>query len=201
VASRTHFVPAPEGPPRIIQNRNALLWLYPGALGVKTGFTSAAGFCMAAAADREDESLVAVVLGAPGEAFSDAAALLNFGFAAFERRTLVEPAEALGSVEIDGRQVAVAAGRGLDALVPVEAVIGRELVLDPRVRYPPGLGQPVGSVVVSRSGGPVLGEVPLLVTGVPPPEPLADDESWWSRALGAVLDAGAGLLEALVTSA
>src|SRR5205085_6698394 len=50
---RTKFatIPAPEGSePREIQNRNVLLWLYPGAIGVKTGYTGQAGYCLVAAA-------------------------------------------------------------------------------------------------------------------------------------------------------
>src|SRR4029453_15256977 len=35
-----------DAKPRIVQNRNVLLWLYPGAIGVKTGYTSPAGFCL-----------------------------------------------------------------------------------------------------------------------------------------------------------
>ncbi len=197
VSTRVETIPAPEGEPRVVQNRNALLWLYPGALGVKTGFTSGAGFCIVASAQREDERVLAVVLGEPREAFSDAAALLNFGFAAFERRTLIEQGLALGAVEIDGRKVAVAAGGGLEALVPVQAVVERRIVVDPRVRYPPGRGQTIGTVTISLSGGSALGAVPLVVTDVSPPPPLEDDGPWWRRSLGAVVDAGVGLLDAL----
>jgi hypothetical protein len=45
----------------------------------------------------------------------------------------------------------------------------------------------------------VLGDVPLVVTDVPPPPPLEDDGSWWSRAFGAVVDAGSGLIDALLS--
>lgn len=197
VATRIATIPAPEGEPRVIQNRNALLWLYPGARGVKTGFTSGAGFCIAASAERDGERVLAVVLGEPREAFSDAAALLNYGFAGFERQTLIEPGLALGTVQIDGRKVPVAAGGGLQALVPVQSAVERRIVVDPRVRYPPGRGQTIGTVAISLSGGRALGAVPLVVTDVPPPPPLDDDGPWWGRAVGAVVDAGVGLLDAL----
>jgi D-alanyl-D-alanine carboxypeptidase (penicillin-binding protein 5/6) len=181
----------------VIQNRNVLLWLYPGALGVKTGFTSAAGFCIVATAEREGERLLAVILGENGEPFSEAAALLNYGFAAFERRTVIEAGDPVRPVEIGGREVTVLAGASLERLMPVDAGVAREIRLDPGVRFPPGRGQQVGVLVLSVDGGPVLGEVPLLVSDVPPPPPLEDGGSWWSRAFGAVVDAGAGLFEAL----
>ena len=96
---RTKFfdVPSPRGKARHIQNRNVLLWLYPGAIGVKTGYTAKAGFCLVAAAERDGLRLVAVVLGAPNEPFSDAATMLNYGFTAFERRTFVRAGDDLGS--------------------------------------------------------------------------------------------------------
>jgi D-alanyl-D-alanine carboxypeptidase (penicillin-binding protein 5/6) len=165
---------------------------------VKTGFTTPAGFCVVATAERDGERLLAVVLGEPGEAFSAAATLLNYGFAAFERRSIVEAGEDLGTVEIDGREVAVEAGIALEGLVPVDAAIDRRIVVDAAVRYPPGRGQPVGTAVWSVPGRE-LGRAPLLVTAVPPPPPLEDDEPWWSRAIGSVLDATGGLVDALLS--
>jgi serine-type D-Ala-D-Ala carboxypeptidase (penicillin-binding protein 5/6) len=196
VATRVHAIPAPEGDARIVQNRNALLWLYPGAIGVKTGFTSAAGFCVVATAVRGNERLLAVVLGEPGEPFSDAAALLNYGFAAFERRLLISEGRALGTVNIDGRDVPVAAGATLEGLVPVETPVRRRIEVDPAVRFPPGRGQAIGTVVLSVPDLE-LGEVPLVVTEVPPPPVLQQGGSWWSRALGSVARAGSGLFGAL----
>jgi len=63
--TRTKFrrIQAPSGPARRIQNRNILLWLYPGAIGAKTGFTTPAQHCLVAAADRGGIRLVAVALG------------------------------------------------------------------------------------------------------------------------------------------
>ena len=105
---------------------------------MKTGFTTPAGFCLVAAAERDGERLVAVVLGEPGEPFSDAASLLNYGFAAFERRTLLGPGASLGTVEVAGRDVAVSAGGSVSALVSIGAGVERTFVLDERVGYPPG---------------------------------------------------------------
>ncbi len=48
VAAKFHTIPGPGTKVRRVQNRNALLWLYPGAIGVKTGFTTPAGHCLVA---------------------------------------------------------------------------------------------------------------------------------------------------------
>jgi serine-type D-Ala-D-Ala carboxypeptidase (penicillin-binding protein 5/6) len=64
-------------------NTNTLLKTYPGTLGVKTGSTDAAGFCLVFAATRAGHHLVGVVLNDPTEAqrIQDATTLLNWGFA------------------------------------------------------------------------------------------------------------------------
>ena len=195
VATRFHTVESLDAEPRIVQNRNVLLWLYPGAIGVKTGFTSPAGFCVVAGAQRGDERLLAVVLGEPGEPFSDAASLLNYGFEAFERRMLIQAGESLESVDVGGRSVSVRAGDSLRGLVPVEGTVSKAVVLEDHLAYPPARGEEIGVVRIS-SGSKVLGQVPLVVSGVPAPPPL-EPGAWWARAAGAVVDAGDGVLDAL----
>jgi serine-type D-Ala-D-Ala carboxypeptidase (penicillin-binding protein 5/6) len=195
VATRFHTVVSLDAKPRIVQNRNVLLWLYPGAIGVKTGYTSPAGFCLVGAAQHGDERLVAVVLGAPGEPFSAAATLLNYGFDAFERRTLLREGEPLDDVDVGGKNVSVSAGGDVRGLIPAAATVSRTLELESHVAFPPARGEEIGTVRVT-AGGRVVGEVPLVVAGVaapPPPEP----GSWWARAAGALVDAGGGILDAL----
>jgi serine-type D-Ala-D-Ala carboxypeptidase (penicillin-binding protein 5/6) len=195
VATRFHTVESLDAEPRIVQNRNVLLWLYPGAIGVKTGFTSQAGFCLVGAAQRGDERLVAVVLGAQGEPFSAAAALLNYGFDAFEHRTLVREGERLDDVDVGGRSVSVSAGGDVRGLIPSAATASRTVELEPHVAFPPARGEEIGIVRVS-AGGRIVGEVPLVVLGVPAPPP-PEAGSWWARAAGALVDAGGGVLDAL----
>jgi D-alanyl-D-alanine carboxypeptidase (penicillin-binding protein 5/6) len=66
-------------------NLNRLLWTYPGATGLKTGLTDAAGGCMLATATRDGRHLVAVVLNATGHSTDDAALLLDYGFSKHPR--------------------------------------------------------------------------------------------------------------------
>jgi serine-type D-Ala-D-Ala carboxypeptidase (penicillin-binding protein 5/6) len=195
VATRFHTVESLDAKPRIVQNRNVLLWLYPGAIGVKTGYTSQARFCLVGAARRGDERLVAVILGSPGEPFSAAATLLNYGFDAFERRTLLLEGEPLDDVDVGGRSVSVSAGGAVRGLIPAAATVSRTMELESHVAFPPARGEKIGTVRVT-AGGRVVGEVPLVVAGVadpPPPEP----GSWWTRAAGSLVDAGGGILDAL----
>jgi serine-type D-Ala-D-Ala carboxypeptidase (penicillin-binding protein 5/6) len=61
-------------------NRNRLLWTYRGAIGIKTGSTTAAGNCLAAAAVRGGRTLIVVVLHGRGDPFAEAKRLLDWGF-------------------------------------------------------------------------------------------------------------------------
>ena len=63
-----------------IANLNLLLSNYPGAVGVKTGFTDDAGQTIVAAADRDGRRLITSVLYSE-DLYVDAAALLNWAFA------------------------------------------------------------------------------------------------------------------------
>lgn len=73
-----------------IENRNLFLADTVGATGLKTGFTSAAGFTLAASALRDGRELVAVVLGASDDLERRAVAvrLLDHGFATTIRTTV-----------------------------------------------------------------------------------------------------------------
>jgi D-alanyl-D-alanine carboxypeptidase (penicillin-binding protein 5/6) len=185
VRRRFAIVRSDSARPRRIQNRNAMLWLYPGASGVKTGFTSGSGFCLIATARRRGRELAVVVLGGSDEVFSDAAALLNHGFAAYERRTLVQEGEALGSVRVRGGEVPVVAGGRLIALVGVGVgdAIERVLTASPAAAYPPPSGSVVGTLQLTSSGVTV-GRVKVLVADLQPPQ--APTGSWWGRAASAV---------------
>jgi D-alanyl-D-alanine carboxypeptidase (penicillin-binding protein 5/6) len=184
VSTRFHRIPAPDGEPRRIQNRNALLWLYPGATGVKTGYTAAAGFCLVATAERDGLRLAGVVLGGPGEAFSAAATLLNHGYAAYELRTVISEGERLEPVEVGDRPVPAVAGEPIEALLPRGQPVGLEIRPEPGLRLPIDRGQPLG-VVEATADGASLGEAPVLAaTTVTRAVP--DRDPWWVRALEAV---------------
>jgi D-alanyl-D-alanine carboxypeptidase len=82
VGSRSAIVPFPiKGHKLFLYNNNPLLVLrYPGADGVKTGFTDAAGECLVATARRGNQWLGVVLLHS-GNTSAQAQQLLNAGFA------------------------------------------------------------------------------------------------------------------------
>jgi serine-type D-Ala-D-Ala carboxypeptidase (penicillin-binding protein 5/6) len=64
------------------RNTNLLLGHYRGIIGIKTGFTQGAGYCLLFEAERDHHELLGVVLGSPDSQvrFTAAANLLNWGF-------------------------------------------------------------------------------------------------------------------------
>ncbi len=86
---------------RRLTNHNKLLWQVPGADGVKTGYTRAAGRILVSSATRDGRRLICVTMDDPDD-WQDHRALLEAGFAEFERRELVRAGDVLGYVEVLG---------------------------------------------------------------------------------------------------
>lgn len=89
-STRVFYIDLPSGERRPLRNGNRLLGEYPGILGGKTGYTSAAGNCLIAAAQLEETELGVAVFKARGAAVWEAAqTLLDYGFEHWQRLTLV----------------------------------------------------------------------------------------------------------------
>lgn len=106
-----------------IVNTNKLLKTYNGITGLKTGTTNDAGCCMSASAKRGEVSLVAVVLGCKTgkERFSDAAALLDYGFANISVKELKLPDDMPLELKVDG---------GMEKTVKLNCASSSKVVID-----------------------------------------------------------------------
>jgi serine-type D-Ala-D-Ala carboxypeptidase (penicillin-binding protein 5/6) len=85
VDRRTYRIAAGPGHHAYVwQNTNPLIGVYRGAIGIKTGFTLAAGHCLLFEATRDGRSFTGVALGSPGVGTTvngaDATRLLNWAF-------------------------------------------------------------------------------------------------------------------------
>ena len=161
-----------------LSNTNKLVRFYQGTTGLKTGYTSSAGHCLSASAERDGLELIAVVLhcSSSGERFQSAKQLLDYGFAGY---TLVTPDE---TAEIPA--VPVLLGE-VDAITPVLSEASPVLVekgqagkittrveVAEQVRAPVEAGQRLGTLTIQSDGSP-LQAVPLVA-----PEAVAR-KSWW----------------------
>ena len=150
-----------------LSNTNKMIRFYSGATGLKTGFTSGAGYCLSATAKRDGLELIAVVMGCESSQLRTAAckSMLDYGFANF---AYVEPdlteENTLVSVKL-GKETAVAAQLGGDTGLLIgkekKSTVTTEVTLAEAVTAPVEKGQKLGFLTV-RSGEEILAEVPLV---------------------------------------
>lgn len=142
-----------------IVNTNKLLKTYKGITGLKTGTTNDAGCCMAASATRGDMSLVAIVLGCNSgkERFSDAAALLDYGFANFSVTQLKAPDDLPKTIKVEnGMQKNIGIGCDINSSIVLDKNSGSKIVskidLPESIEAPVASGQKLGTVTYSLDG-------------------------------------------------
>lgn len=151
-----------------LSNTNKLIRFYEGAIGVKTGSTSKAKYCLSAAATRNELTLVGVVLGAEttGERFEIAKQLLNYGFANYKISSLVSKDENMGEVKIKKgikENVKALTGEEFKMLTDKQKDDNTEckVILEEEVKAPVKKGQQIGKIEII-SGGKALGEVKIV---------------------------------------
>lgn len=159
----------------VATNTNELLTSYAGMTGIKTGWTQAAGGCLAASARRSGLELIAVIMHAPDEKsrFSDARAMLDYGFAHVRMVRGMTQAELTRKVWVRGASRATTMVRpASDVNYPIiddESEQHYTVTYDlPKVLTGPIKdGQVVGHLTVTYDGEPV-GTIDLMADGVAP---------------------------------
>ena len=155
----------------LITNWYTTGYLYKGAEGIKTGSTSAAGYCLVASASRSGRSLLSVVLGAERikledgtvltQSFSETIKLYDWGFDSFSRQIILEADELVGEVPVELSQeqnsVKIHPSQEIERLLPNDinpAVdITRTITLDQEsVEAPVTKGQVLGKITLSNGG-------------------------------------------------
>ena len=148
-----------------LSNTNKLVRFYPGATGLKTGFTSGAGYCLSASAKREDLELIAVTMGAESSKIRNAACktLLDYGFAGFALVSpTLEPAQVPVRLGKEAQVEAVLQGES-SVLIPKaqKAGLTTKVQLEEFCTAPVEKGTVLGTLTL-RSGEETLLEVPLV---------------------------------------
>jgi serine-type D-Ala-D-Ala carboxypeptidase (penicillin-binding protein 5/6) len=177
-------------------NRNGLLWKDATVDGLKTGHTSAAGYCLAASARRDDQRLISVVLGIDAKSNSEGfrlreegnLALLNWGFRFFETHSVYDAGKKIAEMKL-WRGVADTVALGVTEPLLVTLPRGRYAELKPTMDVPKALvapiakGQKIGVVRLSLDGK-VVAERPLVALDAVPEggffKRMSDDFwQWW----------------------
>ena len=154
-----------------LSNTNKLVRFYDGTTGLKTGYTSAAGHCLSASAERNGMELIAVVLhcASSTDRFESAKALLNYGFSNY---ALVTPE--LG--ELPAVPVTLGTAAEITPVLADEtpilidkalaAGVETRVCVDESVTAPVEAGQTLGALTIT-SGGQTIAERDLIA-----PEPV-----------------------------
>jgi len=149
-----------------LSNTNKLVRFYQGATGLKTGFTSGAGYCLSASAQRDGMELVAVVMGAETSQVRNNACkqLLDYGFANY---ALISPElTEIPDVPVKlGKADAASPRLGQQAQLLIDKAqknsVTTEVTLEERLTAPVSRGQRLGTLTV-KAGEQILSQIPLV---------------------------------------
>ena len=149
-----------------LSNTNKLVRFYPGCTGLKTGFTSGAGYCLSASAERDGMELIAVAMGAEtSQKRNDACrGMLDFGFANYGHYTPAAEGETLVPVKLGTADTVRAVLQDAGPLLVNKADLGTitaRTELLPEAEAPVAEGAPLGELRV-ESGGETLAVIPLV---------------------------------------
>jgi len=167
--------------PIVQYNRNKLLRRDASIDGMKTGYTSSAGYCLVATANKNSMRLIAVVTGAKSseDRNNSAYALLNYGFRFFEKQTLIEKNKSYGKAEIwkgTGDTVELIANE--DVVKTITKGISKDIertvdIFDP-VIAPLNTTDPIGKLTITYEGKS-LAESPLYA------KTAVEQDNLWGR--------------------
>ncbi len=138
-----------------LANTNKMLRLYDGMIGLKTGYTSTAGYCISAVAEQGGMRLIAVVLGEPDKDArnGDITAMLNYGFANYAQTDILEQNAPLSDVSVSlGTQDSVRVKLSDDTPLLLQKStaqdVTREIKLTDSVQAPVQAGAKLGEIVL-----------------------------------------------------
>lgn len=155
-----------------LSNTNKLIRFYTGATGLKTGFTSGAGYCLSATAQREGMELIAVVMGCETSQIRTNAckSMLDYGFANYAVIAPELPGTATVPVTLgQKKEIALELGSGGGLLIDkgLKNGLESEMTLEESVTAPVQKGQQLGTMTV-RAGDQVLAKIPLVASAEVP---------------------------------
>lgn len=174
---------------RTFTNHNRLLSMYEGAIGVKTGYTKAAGRCLVSAAERNGRTLIVVTLNDPDD-WNDHIALFDQCFAQYTPVTLHEAGDTVTQLQVFGGDVdtvpLIARNTVTAYLLPGERERIQTVRYGERICYAPVVQSASAGRVEYRLDGVPLADDALVYGGAVllPPEEKSFSERLWDRLFG-----------------
>ncbi|MFT8316902.1 MAG: D-alanyl-D-alanine carboxypeptidase family protein [Sporolactobacillus sp.] len=172
-------------------NTNKLIKTYPGADGMKTGFTNEAKYCLTGTAKRNGMRVIAVVMGAPTpkERNKEVASLMDQAFASYTTKELAKKDKLMVSEKVekgDVSHVPLVTGRPVVLLLKKgENANGMKKTIEMKgqLKAPIKAGTTAGYLIIKKKGK-MLSKTPLIV------KQRVDRASWWQllkRSAGTIL--------------
>lgn len=164
------YLTKPDGSQVWLVNTNRLVRFYEGVDGLKTGYTTTAGYCLTATAKKNDLRLISVVMKSASaeERSSDTSALLNYGFNSFKNYIIYSKDKSLGTIKVEGGKV-----KEIDVYLKEDATeilgISEEAnnytfnIKVDKIEAPQKAGSVVGTAEIIDSDGNILDEVEIII--------------------------------------
>ena len=154
----------------MVSNKDKFLYMYDGAIGVKTGFTNKAGYCFVGAVRRNDATYVSSVLGSgwpPNKnlKWRDTSNLMDYGVKNFSKKDIFYP-HTFGPIYVeDGKERVV----GLDYWAEIPVLISDNDYIKICYYTPKQLEAPVDkNTIIGKAiyyvNDEIIKEVPILTT-------------------------------------
>lgn len=159
-----------DGTKTWLVNTNKLVRFYDGVDGLKTGYTTTAGYCLTATAKKDNFRLISVVMGEESSEnrSSDTVKMLNYGFNTFKINTIKTTDEILGKVRVEGGKQdyanIVLLNDATELLKNTDEVSDYKFNLKvDKIKAPVNPGDIVGSAEIIDGEGNIIDEVDVTV--------------------------------------
>tara|TARA_Y100000768_G_scaffold340610_1_gene284592 strand:- start:5864 stop:6991 length:1128 start_codon:yes stop_codon:yes gene_type:complete len=140
-------------------SRNKLLFVDENVDGIKTGYTKAAGYCLASSAKRGQRRLIAVVMGAPSPEIriQSSRTLLEYGFRFFETHNIFKKDTAISETRVfGGEKSELKFGVNHDAVITIprrqKKNLKFEYVIDKKLIAPVQKSETIGFMNIKLNG-------------------------------------------------
>ena len=164
------YLTKPDGSQVWLVNTNRLVRFYDGVDGLKTGYTTEAGYCLTATAKKSDLRLISVVMASSSaeERSSDTSTLLTYGFNSFKNNIIYSKDKSLGKVKVEKGKI-----EEIDVYLKEDATEILSVTEKPsdysfnikvdKIISPVKAGTVVGTAEIIDNNGNIVKEVEILV--------------------------------------
>lgn len=171
---------------RRVFNRNKLLWRYKYAVGIKTGYTRKAGYCLVSAARKGDILLIATTLNSKTQdsSFSSAQRIFEYGFYGFKYFPVAKKGQTKARVDVpfSFEKMNLALDDNFGVLVGKKSKINTKILLRKELALPIRKGSILGRIEVFEEGK-LIATKPLKAQRNAPEVGLMGRISYWFKSL------------------